>query len=242
MTRECSTCKEIKILECFPFKYKKKNIRHFICKECQKKYNKKYFNGEIKGPHGNIGKKRPNHSLTMIGKGNPMYGCNHTTKTKLKISKTRLERNYSGENNLNYGKKRPETSKRMIECWKDPDFRNKRLKQNLKVLLKHKKMNKKEAELNKLLQKICKGSYKFVGNGKVILDWFNPDFINITGEKKIIELYGDYWHNLPDWKERDKRRKISYNKLGYHFLIVWEHELKNINLLTEKILRFNRSN
>ena len=35
--------------------------------------------------------------------------------------------------------------------------------------------------------------YDFVGDGKIMIGTKNPDFINIK-IKKIIEVFGDYWH------------------------------------------------
>lgn len=232
----CSECKEIKPITDFPFKYKAKNIRHYKCKQCQRKYNKKYNNGEIIGPHGNLGKKRPAHSEKMSGHQNPMFGTHRPQYVKDKISKTRKEKGYVGEKNPLYGTKNIKLSIIMKEKWKDPIFRKQRVKQTLRGLKKS--INKAELKLNNILTELFPNAYKFVGNGKVILDGFCPDFIN---EKKIIELYGDYWHNLSDWKERDKRREKVYKQLGYKMLIVWEHELKDFDILKKKLLSFNRS-
>jgi len=132
-----------------------------------------------------------------------------------------------------------------IDCGKKlVDYRSKRCGKcsninNLKFIRSKYTINKPENLLNKLLQKLFVKEYKFVGNGEIILDRFNPDFINISGQKKIIELYGDYWHNRKENKERDKRRIISYTKLGYRTLIVWEHELKDLTNLKQKICKFH---
>lgn len=64
------------------------------------------------------------------------------------------------------------------------------------------------------------------------------DFINCNGQKKIIELFGDYWHNRKEVKKRDKKRIKTYAKYGYETLIIWEHELKNRKKLKNKILNF----
>ena len=115
-------------------------------------------------------------------------------------------------------------------------IKEKRMKKIIKSL--HQFPNKSEKLLNKLLQEILLKEYEYVESGDVILGGFNPDFININGQKKIIELYGDYWHNKPDYKERDKRRIKTYTKYGYKTLIIWEHELKDLELLASKIMEF----
>jgi G:T-mismatch repair DNA endonuclease (very short patch repair protein) len=65
----------------------------------------------------------------------------------------------------------------------------------------------------------------------------------VNGQKKIIELFGDYWHG----KERtgknkkgvEKERINCFAKYGYQTLIIWEHELKDINIVINKIVEFN---
>lgn len=52
-------------------------------------------------------------------------------------------------------------------------------------------------------------------------------------------MYGDYWHNLSVNKERDQRKLETYKKYGYETLIIWEHELKNLNKVEKKVLTFN---
>ncbi len=123
-----------------------------------------------------------------------------------------------------------------IKSWKEEEYRNKTIKAMLSGNLI--KPNKPETLLTKLFKEL-KLHYTFVGDGKIILAGFCPDFIN-KKEKKIIELYGDYWHNLSDYKKRDKRRLKTYKKLGYKTLIIWEHELKDLNKLIKRLINFNR--
>lgn len=132
-------------------------------------------------------------------------------------------------------------AKRCLKCdrkfrWSKLEYKNKVIKKVLQALKI--KPNKPEKFLDQLLNKLFPKKYKFVGDGKVILDGFNPDFINTNGQKKIIELYGDYWHNLPKAKKRDKRRLKAYKKFGYKTLIVWECELKYAKKLVKKLEGF----
>lgn len=61
----------------------------------------------------------------------------------------------------------------------------------------------------------------------------NPDF-KIHGKNKVIECYGDYWHR------NDKPEDIVklYNEVGYECLVIWEHELKNIDKVKSIINSF----
>lgn len=55
----------------------------------------------------------------------------------------------------------------------------------------------------------------------------------------IIEVDGDYWHNLPKVKERDKRQTLFLEGEGYTVLHLWEHDINNNpNECIEKILRY----
>lgn len=129
-------------------------------------------------------------------------------------------------------KKMSESSKNM---WNEEGNRDRLIKAQRKGMKIY--PNKPEKIVKKLLSKISK-DYKYVGDGSLIIDGFNPDFTNINGQKKLIELYGTYWHKRPEVIERDKRRIRSYKKYGYKTLIIWEHELKNIDKTIKKIERF----
>jgi len=172
----------------------------------------------------------------------------HTEETKQKISesergktvsmKTRFKQRRS---RLNFSKNNPEIEKMrglktgnalrgrkqkkdvvdaVKQKWKDPIYKARRLKQMLQFKVPTRPEQK--------VIDICKRfelPFTFVGNGKLIIDGFNPDFVNTNGEKSLIEVFGDYWHNRADWKERDERRFRVYSKYGYKTLVLWEHEL-----------------
>lgn len=105
--------------------------------------------------------------------------------------------------------------------------------EEIKRLLSFTSPNKAEQKLDKLLQDNFPKEWKFVGNGKVIIDGKCPDFININGQKKIIELFGEYWH---DETEVEPRKEIFAN-YGYETLIIWCKELKE-NMVLDKIKHF----
>ena len=125
------------------------------------------------------------------------------------------------------------------QSWKNPKFRKlmtKQLLNNQQKAIQGLRLHPNKPE--KILITILPDSFTFVGNGKVMISRFNPDFIDIKN-KRIVELYGDYWHNLKSYKERDKRRALEYKKEGYKLLIIWEHELKDITKVKQKINNFN---
>jgi very-short-patch-repair endonuclease len=141
---------------------------------------------------------------------------------KLSRPDAKLCREHRDENQK--GEQRPKHSLIMKELWLDEKYRNK--------VLKDVKPNKPE----KLFIELLNGTnFKYVGNYKFWIDRFNPDFID-KSNKKIIEIYGDYWHT--GRTNYDEERISSYTKNGYRTLIIWTHELKDLNLIKNKIYNF----
>ena len=168
----------------------------------------------------------------FMGKNSPRWNKHHTKEARRKISQGNKNKIVSKMTRIKMGiasKKR----------WRNKLYREKTL---LKIFRAQKlKPNKPEKALKKLLNRLLPNEYKYVGNGKIVIDRFNPDFINVNGQKKIIELYGDYWHNLSSYKKRDRRRVRIYKKYGYKTLIIWQHELKDLNRTKNRILNFHKT-
>lgn len=200
-----------------------KEVSRFTCKRCQSCAVKYLYK---------IGK------LNTLKENNGMYNKKLTKETRKKMSLA------GGGTGIPYEK--ISKKHKCIDCNKLISYRATRChscsvtKQHKdKVFNYHRKINKPESLLNNLLNICLDREYKFIGDGKVIIDGFNPDFINTNGQKKIIELYGDYWHNRKEVKERDKRRIKSYKKYGYKTLIFWEYELKEPEHVIAKVIEFN---
>jgi len=157
--------------------------------------------------------------------GSPNKGHKATIETLKKLSKAT-----SGKNNPFYGKHH--TIKSIAK------MRKNQILTYLKNPFKRNKQNKTEIKLEKLLGQLFVNQYKYIGDSKFWIEHFNPDFIDIKN-KKIIELFGDYWHNLLSYKKRDILRLKTYKKHGYKTLIVWEHELKDVNKLTNNLQEFH---
>ena len=84
-----------------------------------------------------------------------------------------------------------------------------------------------------------------------------PDII-IKNEKKIIEVYGDYWRCNPSFYkkeqqinfnghlcrvdeiwEKDRKRNEGIKNSGYEILILWQYDIKNnFNFVAKKIINF----
>lgn len=90
-----------------------------------------------------------------------------------------------------------------------------------KASLENRKPNKPEKELMEIVEQMRSGEYEYNYGQWKIGNRF-PDLVNINGRKKLIELFGDYWH-----AGEDPQDKINfYKSLGWDCLVIWEHELK----------------
>lgn len=101
-------------------------------------------------------------------------------------------------------------------------------------------MNKVEKYLSNIIDDIT-DSFKFTGkrskNNQIGSKY--PDFTDQTN-KRIIELHGDYWHNLPGQPyHRTEQGTIEYYEAyGYKVLVIWECELKEESKVITKIKEF----
>lgn len=126
------------------------------------------------------------------------------------------------------------SSERLRKLWQDPEFVAKQMRaRNICP-------NKAEKFLDKLFQRLFPNQIKYTGDGKdkdCIIAGKCPDFIYVT-QKKIIELFGEPFHE----PEEEQERIDLFAQYGYQTLIIWYQELKNISLVTQKILEFTGCN
>lgn len=163
-------------------------------------------------------------------------GKRHTKETRRKLSRI-VKRLYVS--NPDISKRHSETNKKL---WSDPVYKKKQLERmssGWKTC-----PNKPERKLRSLLNKLFPGEYKYVGDGKVWINGKNPDFINVNGQKKIIELFGDHWHSQSKTGLRRsvhrRQRQDVFAAYGYQTCVIWEYELEYVEKLREKLLNFHR--
>jgi len=211
-------------------------------------------------------KLKESHLGLLCGEKNPMFGKHHSegAKNKIRIAnsgksllpETRrlISINKSGEKHQYYGKHlSPEMRKKMSEAKLGKTFSEEHKKRISQSLLGHKvsdealrKMlsfenpNGVELYLDSLLQNYFPDEWKYVGDGNTIINGLCPDFINVNGQKKIIELFGEHWHkgeNIP-YKRTEEGRKKIFKEMGFETLIIWAGELKDEKIVIDKIMRF----
>lgn len=203
------------------------------------------------------------------GENSPFYGKPRPESVKVAVREMILQRAANGESAWNK------------DLTKETDERLQRQSESLKRLyadtsstynsLEHiEKMNKifwtfinsrkgskynaTEQALHQIIELVAPSQYKYNGAGELGFRIYRhlPDFVNVNGQKKLIELNGCYWHCCPtcgiektkfgnanDIRERDNRYIQQAQALGFEVLVVWQHELRNTPALIERIKSFN---
>ena len=72
--------------------------------------------------------------------------------------------------------------------------------------------------------------FRFVGDGQIWINRKNPDFIDTLNHRYLIELFGNYWHNV----EEVSKYHYHYHKHNFKCLVIWESDI--LNLKDEEIL------
>lgn len=89
--------------------------------------------------------------------------------------------------------------------------------------------------LETLLQEVIQRHslpYKYVGDGYTWIAGRCPDFLNIDGQKKVVEVFGRWWHDpavnphvKPQYTECNTRG--HYARYGFDCVIIWEEQLSD---------------
>ena len=181
--------------------------------------------------HSGKGKSISKERIEKIKKA--LKGKTHVEIHGLVRAEEMRKANSEAHKGVNSSNKRPEVrlgcSIRMKELWQDPDYVAMQMK------ARGVKPNKPEKFLDELFQKLFPNQWKYVGDGEFILAGRCPDFIDVNGQKKIIELYGDYWHR----NDNPQERIDLFAKYGYQTLVIWEHELEDMDKLEVKVVSFS---
>jgi len=172
--------------------------------------------------------KRRTNSEAKSGERHPCWGNNLSDETKKRIGIA----NKGGHRSTEVKKKMSEIIKKRYlnpayaernrnivkQLWKNPEHIKKMLKAN----------SQKPTSPERRLSEIMPDKIRYVGNRawwRKLSDGHNhnPDF-KVTGQNKVIEIYGDYWHRNDDPNELID----LYKEAGIDCLIFWEHEIYEV--------------
>jgi intein/homing endonuclease len=181
-----------------------------------------------------------------VKKGNIPWNKNKTSETDNRILSG--DKHPFWNTHVSDDMKKRLSEVRILAC-KDPNsiFNNKDyIMRRSKSIFKSLKIDRMKKTTEKVISYILRNmfpkEYKFNGNGNqgTVINRLIPDFINVNGKKKCIEVLGDYWHTLKRTKSDEEIRiKSAYSKLGYDCLIIWESELKDKDEIRQKIKNFH---
>lgn len=123
------------------------------------------------------------------------------------------------------------------KLWSDPEYRRKVITAQLKGLMK--RPTSFEMKIIELIKKYNL-PFEYVGNGKVLICYKNPDFIHTNGKKLLIETYFSRWHG----EDYETKRAEIFGKYGFKTLFLNENDLESKNweaVCLNKINEFNES-
>jgi hypothetical protein len=79
-----------------------------------------------------------------------------------------------------------------------------------------------ERRLLEILEEREPGRWSYVGDGQLIIGGKNPDFWD--GEKRLMEMWGDFWHQGQDPQDRIR----FFEDRGYSCRVIWASQLKEL--------------
>lgn len=110
--------------------------------------------------------------------------------------------------------------------WQNKEYKERMIKASLKGLIK--RPTSLEKDMINLIKK-HNLPYKYTGNGSFLIGYKNPDFININGEKKLIEV-GNFYHHQGNYIQE---RREHFAKYGWKSFIFIGDKLDETKILKE---------
>jgi len=209
---------------------KKKMIAAHLGIPLSEKHKKKIGKAS-KRTWATIDEEKKNEWRKKIGDGNK--GKIVSIESRKKISAAKKGKRVSPATEFKKGMKHSHDhlkymSKVMSALWRDPKY----VKKMAKAF--HITPNKPETFMINLLNDLYPGEWKYTGDLSFTINGKCPDFVNCNGQKKCIEIFGNYWH-----KNEDPQNRINaFKPFGYETLVIWERELKDVDSIIKRIHEF----
>jgi very-short-patch-repair endonuclease len=182
--------------------------------------------------------KRPEIAVKFSGDQNPMKRPEVIAKA---VAANRgMKRSLEGIENMSVAQKKryedPEQIRLLSiarkKLWQIPDY------QIAQKMARNMSPNKSEILLGTILEKLFPDQFNFVGDYSLFIGGKCPDFVHVS-KHLVIELFGDYWHGeerTSTSNEQHVQERIDhFARYGYEAVVVWEHELEDLNKLKKKL-------
>jgi hypothetical protein len=166
----------------------------------------------VKMSEGNKGRKFSEESLKKRVKSRIANGPSwHSEETRKKIG-------LSHKGKLHSQEWKEKVSKTMLDKFKNDQTYLENWSAGCKV-----SPNNLELKVQGWLDSLFPHEWKYVGDFQIFIGGKCPDFMNINGQKKLIEIFGDYWHKNDDSQDRIDH----FKKYGFNTLVLWEGEINS---------------
>lgn len=187
------------------------------------------------------GRKRPtfseewkrNLSEAHKGHSSPMKGKKHSEESRKKMSESKKGKPSSRKGCI----LSEETKMKISEANKN---RTTETKQRISEAARFRAINQKpqyrskgEKELVSFIKTIYNG--EVLENDRKLLNGFELD-VYLPELKLAFEYNGDYWHSLPERRERDVHKIIMCHAKGVELFHVWESDWKHQNQETKNLI------
>lgn len=116
-----------------------------------------------------------------------------------------------------------------LEYWADPIYAH-----NTSVA-QGRRPNGDELQLQFVLDKYFPGEWEYVGDGQVWVGGKNPDFVSVAGERRVIEVFGYYWHS--DAGEEEERI-AHFRGCGFACIVFWGYDVYDEDDVVERVKNF----
>lgn len=186
-----------------------------------------------------IAKIRNSLKGKFVGSNNCFYGKTHKPETIVRMSLAHMGKHYTMSEEhkrkiglANKGRLCPwaaenarkagwKIAEKKRQLWSNPEFKA-RVISKVRMAVSQ-RPNKPEAKLLAIINEVCPNQYKYTGNGLMVVNGLCPDFTNCDGQKKVVEMFGDYWHR----NENVQDRIDKFAEFGFDCLVIWENEVNH---------------
>lgn len=169
-----------------------------------------------------LGIPRRSNSKANSGERNHFFGKTHTKDAKEKMQTAHMGKPHTESHRKNQ-------SEAIKKCWEDEEFIKKIL------AARNAKPNKLESKLKNLLSHLIPNKFAYNGDFTqgISIGRRIPDFVDINGHKRIIELFGEPFHSplcVLNWQiptQRYYNETIKhYKRYGYKCIIFWSADIR----------------